>query len=142
MIRVVATPIAGGQAFIIADGTGARGPGGRLLIGDPGCLQGSFDGISQVVAPVRAPAVTRYDRKNESGSIALTAEYEFATEAACFLWTLGLQKAVPRLANIVISVSGAGSKTLGNASIRPISFATIGEVSVRVSYPIQFGLIT
>lgn len=77
---------------------------------------------------------------NQSGEIPLQVEYEFNTEGECMSFYLDLQSKVPVLANITLSAGGA-SRTLPNVALRPLSFQTIGIVSVRVKYPITFGMV-
>ena len=138
MIYVAAKPVLEGQDFVIADGKGTRGPGGRILVDD---LSGGFSHQLQTVMNFRAPAEQRFDRRNKGGTMELVAEYTFASQGQCLIFLLGLQTAVPALAHVEIR-AGTARKLLSNCGIPSIRYTTIGEVAARVTYTLQFGLIT
>lgn len=137
MLRIEAIPVGGGQAFVIADGTGQRGPGGKMHVDD---CEITFDASIQEVAYLGGAATRRFDRQNQSGSWPLDVHYTFETEAECFLWFTSLQTRVPIIADIVITVPG-GSRTIPEVALRPLRVRSVGIVAVVVSYPIRFGLV-
>jgi hypothetical protein len=141
VISAVAQPITNGRAFTIADGTGTRGAGGKLLVDASGDspLAGAFHRTVQREDYFRGTEPDLIDRLNASGEITLVAEYEFSTEAECFLFVLGLDQAVPVECSIILRASNA-QRVLRNAAITDIAYQGIGEVAVRVSYRIEHGL--
>lgn len=142
MIRVVANPIGTGAPFIISDGTGLRGPGTRCLCDSDALLSGTFDCAVQRVQPIRAPAQNRYDRRNESGTMPVRAQYEHPTVAQALQFIRDLQKSVPRLANVEVAGAQGGGFIIPRVLLRPLSWRLIGVVTVEVDFPIEFGLLT
>lgn len=145
MLRIEAIPVTGGQGFIIASGSGARGDGAKEVANDITVL---FDAVVPRAAyldsagQVHIPNAT--GNYNQSGDMPLTVDYQFADSssgiAACFRFWSALQWTVPVLANIVIGPPGARA-TIPNVKLRPLRVRTEGEVAVRVTYPISFGMI-
>ena len=145
MYRIEAIPVGGGQAFIIADSSGARGNGSKMFVGD---MAGTFDAVvprtTYLNGPqmVHVPIVTR--NYNQSGDMPLTVEYEFASSqagiAACLRFWTALQTTCPVLADVIVSNGGARA-VIPNVCLRPLSWRTRGDVSVTIVYPVRFGLI-
>jgi len=140
VLAITATPIGGGQSFVISDGTGSRGPGGKLFVND---FHGTYDASVNTVMYLDAPGQTniRNASYNQSANIPCEVEYEFSSEGACFAFVADLQSKCPVLANVVITAGGT-SRTLPQVNLRPLKWQMIGQVSCRVTYPFTFGLVS
>lgn len=142
MLRIEAVPVGGGQSFLIADGTGARGPGGKLHVDDYGMtFDAVVDRVKYLDGAITANIANAERAYKQTASCPLSVQYEFDTEAKCFLFSMDLQTAVPVLADIYISAGGT-LRILPNVLLRPLSFKSIGMVAVQVNYPINFGMVT
>lgn len=146
MLRIEAIPVTGGQAFVIASGSGLRGDGAKEVADN---IEVTYDAIVPRAQYLDGKAQVFIGNAtggyNQTGYMPLTVDYQFANSqagiAACFrFWSL-LQYTVPVLANIIIGPAGA-RVIIPNVNLRPLRVRTEGEVAVRVTYPIAFGRIT
>ena len=139
MLSIVATPLGGGQGFVICESTGARGPGSSLFVGD---FSGTFSSSNQQVTYLDAEQSVNVPLpgKGQSGDIPCDVEYEFATEGACLSFIKRLQYDVPVLGNVVVTAGGV-SMTIPKVYLRPLRWSMIGQVACRVEYPLKFGLV-
>jgi hypothetical protein len=145
VLRILATSVAGGQSFLITNGTGARGNGAKEVTDD---IEVVYDAVVQRAPYINAPQPVWIPHPlnyyQQSGSFPLAVEYTFADSAAgegeCFRFWKQLQTTVPVLANLEITAGSAAGTILG-VKLRPLRVRTIGTVAVRVTYPVSFGLI-
>src|SRR5687767_4297611 len=137
MYAITAQAVGGGQTFVISDGTGRRGAGGKLFVND---FQGELGAHVQRNAYLDNPAVVYVKpggNFNQFGNIPLEVEYEFNTEGECLAFLINLQVTCPVLAHVTIAAGGY-SRVIPNVFLRPIRYRTIGQISCRVSYPLNF----
>jgi hypothetical protein len=140
MYAISATPVGGGQAFIISDGTGRRGAGGKLFVNDFQCEFGAHVQRNAYLDAAQVMHVKPGAGFNQWARIPLEVQYEFASEGACLEFIKTVQRLCPVIADVTISAGGT-SAVMANVCLRPLRVKTLGQVTVNIVYPIDGGLM-